>query len=731
VTTAVTSGTPLRAGRRASVRLERGIVAIQLVACYAFLVVVYWWQARSHGSPWLFSDEIEYTQLSRAIAETGEPARRGEPYDLTSLYPYVLAPIWWLTSNTETAYDAAKVLGALLMSAALFPVYWLARTLVGHWPALFAAVGATSIPALAYSRLLLSEPLAYPFAALCFLLMARALVAPLSRWLPAAFLAVVVAGEVREQLQLLIPAFALAALVVLWLSPAAYRMRAGWGRLEWVAAVALVVAFAGVVHELGKRESFLYYLATTLPERWQDFTVWSVGALVIGTGLFPALAAAVVLWRPKDARSSPEYRAFVAVLAGAVPAFVLYAGVKAVYLSTVFADVVVERNLIYLAPLLFVSAALVLARPVVTPLALLAGGALLVYLVRETPYQLDHYPYSDAPGLAVLAELNRSLALDDAAIELRLLILIALVAGVTVALVRLQRVKVAHAAVASLLAAGVISWNVVGEISFGDGINDLGNRLRSAVPEPPRWIDATVEDDASVLYLGQGIADPNPILTTEFWNRSVEHVGSLDGTAPGPGPTVPILPYRGDGATVNDPGVQYVVTDSDGVDIFGTEVERTGLWRLIRLDGLLRLRSGITGRYPDGWIGHEAAYSRYGRGERGTLELTLSRIAWQGPDVPGKVEVRVGRLVPAPLTDIRDPCKSGTCVSQQPRIAPPVRTLRWTARSGAQKSFRLQVETPFRVELLVTPTFSPRDHGGSDGRQLGVQAGFSFRPEPS
>jgi hypothetical protein len=101
-------------------------------------------------------------------------------------------------------------------------------------------------------------------------------------------------------------------------------------------------------------------------------------------------------------------------------------------------------------------------------------------------------------------------------------------------------------------------------------------------------------------------------------------------------------------------------------------------------------------------------------------------VAWQGPNVPGKVEVRVGRLVPAPLTIIRDPCKSGVCVSQQPRIAPPVRTLRWTARSGAETSFRLRVEAPFRVEILVTPTFSPRDFGGTDGRQLGVQAGFAF-----
>ena len=41
-----------------------------------------------------------------------------------------------------------------------------------------------------------------------------------------------------------------------------------------------------------------------------------------------------------------------------------------------------------------------------------------------------------------------------------------------------------------------------------------------------------------MTFLGQAIIDPNGLWLTEFWNRSIRHVYSLDGTAPGPGPTV-------------------------------------------------------------------------------------------------------------------------------------------------------------------------------------------------
>ena len=56
---------------------------------FSFLVIasLYVWQASKHPTPWLFSDEIEYAQISRAIAETGTPARRGVEYGGAGLFP--------------------------------------------------------------------------------------------------------------------------------------------------------------------------------------------------------------------------------------------------------------------------------------------------------------------------------------------------------------------------------------------------------------------------------------------------------------------------------------------------------------------------------------------------------------------------------------------------------------------------------------------------------------------
>ncbi|MBA3567400.1 MAG: hypothetical protein H0W31_11195, partial [Actinobacteria bacterium] len=155
--------------------LDRLHAAIPLLTLYFGLAVLYAWQASQHPVPTIFTDEIELAQLSRSIAETGEPARRGEPYGLATLAAYFLAPVWWLGS-TSTAYTAAKLLLVLAMTATIFPAYALARLVVSPWYAVAAAGGATAVPALAYSPIFVEEPFAYPLATLALWLIARALV---------------------------------------------------------------------------------------------------------------------------------------------------------------------------------------------------------------------------------------------------------------------------------------------------------------------------------------------------------------------------------------------------------------------------------------------------------------------------------------------------------------------------------------------------------------------------
>ena len=80
--------------------LDRAYAALPLATIFIWLAALYAYQSWRHTSPWLFTDELELTQLSRSIAETGEAARRGEPHFFETLYTYLTAPAWWLDSTT-------------------------------------------------------------------------------------------------------------------------------------------------------------------------------------------------------------------------------------------------------------------------------------------------------------------------------------------------------------------------------------------------------------------------------------------------------------------------------------------------------------------------------------------------------------------------------------------------------------------------------------------------------
>ena len=75
-------------GERARRPLARVQSACRCSSAYFALAALYAWQAWRRETPTIFTDELELTQLSRAIAETGEPARRGEPYGFATLVAY-------------------------------------------------------------------------------------------------------------------------------------------------------------------------------------------------------------------------------------------------------------------------------------------------------------------------------------------------------------------------------------------------------------------------------------------------------------------------------------------------------------------------------------------------------------------------------------------------------------------------------------------------------------------
>ena len=337
---------------------DRLLAAIPLLTLYFGLAALYAWQASRHPVPTIYSDEIELAWLSRSIAETGEAARRGDPYGLATLVAYFLAPVWWIGS-AATGYAAAKLLLVLAMTATVFPAYALARLVVPPWYALAAAGGATIVPALAYSPILVEEPLAYPLATLALWLIARVYVDPTWGRAGLALLACTAAMLTRTQLSILFALFVLGLLWLCWQSERSLRWRATFSGWDWVGLVTLGVGAAvGASALLGHLSKSWRDTTGAYPERILEHAAWASGALAIGIGVLPLLAGVAALARPRGEATDPKTRAFVITSVFALVVFVAYAGIKGAQISITFSTLVVERNLIYLCPILFAATAL-------------------------------------------------------------------------------------------------------------------------------------------------------------------------------------------------------------------------------------------------------------------------------------------------------------------------------------------------------------------------------------
>lgn len=733
--------------------------AIPVVVAFLWLCVLYGWQTRGHVTPWLFTDELKYTQIARSIAETGQAAERHHSVSFDTLYTYMIAPFWWI-NDVHTAYSAIKYFGVIVMTTAIFPTYWLARMVVSRPWALFAAVGAVVTPALAYGTFMIEEPVAYPAAVLTFWLIAKALVERTKWWLIAAGLSTLFAMFVRGQLAVLIVVYVLSALFLLWTRESIVRWRSRWSAWDWVGFV--VLAIGGIIVFSASVGAFSQsWLISTgyYRHRMIEMGLWAGGAFTIGVGLLPVIALAALV-RPKGVPWTRELRVFVAVTCAAVLTFGLYTAVKAAYLSTVFSTVIEERNLIYLAPLTFICAALAFERRRLNPWALAASAGFVLYVILTTPYQLDLRPYADALGLGIVQMANRRLAFDDADVKL-LLVVVLVISLVLLVLPRLLRgswgrgVALGITLVAATL---VIAWNVTGEVAASNGVNTFSQNLLRHFPKPATWIDDATGGKPAI-YLGQKITDPQGIWLMEFWNRGLTYVWSLDGTAPPPGRLAPgfLTPDAGPtgrltGKSIpngNPPGVDYMVAD-ESIQVAGKSLLRPNVqsvitkdefgfpihkvvntpapWRLLEIERPLRLAATPIGVEPDGWVTPPStatdpatapAFSAYNQfstpgSKPGWIRITVSRSGWRGPDKPGVVTIKAGRLV--------------TGADKQPALGKISQVLRWTVHSGKTRVFYVRAAPPTRVELTVSPTFVPYDYGVNDRRRLGAQVSYSFSP---
>jgi hypothetical protein len=594
--------------------------------------------------------------------------------------------------------------------------------------ALFAAAGAAALPSLAYSSWIVEETLAYPYAALCFFLIVKAFLEKSRWWVGGAVVASLVAPAVRGELIVIPIALFIAILFAVWSSDRGRSRRATWSWGDYLGVAVLTLGAIFAISALASHHSQQWYgVAVYWKHRASVLGDWAAGALAIGMGVLPFVLGLAALVPAHGEARVREVRMFRSVAAAAIIGFALYTAMKAAYLQSVFATRVEERNLIYIAPLLFVGTALVFDRRRVNPFALAAVTAYAFYLVVGTPFQMGVQLYSDSLGFSILQQANRFYQLTPATAQFVLIgILLGGISLVVVATTRRIR-STAATAITVVLAVGAIAWNVTGEISAAAGNVSIAREAGLILRHPYSWVDDATHGKPT-LYLGQGVADQNSEWLLEFWNRSIVTVESLDGSIEGPGPTgSPNITADGRVYWSVDPArpgrvYDYAVEDWPCVDLAGTLVETHGYqgpsasglkpWRLIRLTKPNRLRASCSGIYPDGWTGaNDSTYYHFAAAKSGWLRIRISRQNWPG----SPVHVQFGSI----RTQYR-----------QPVIGRVFRDLRFTVRSGETKI--LWLRTPkqrFGARVVVSSKFVPREidaSRSSDPRVLGAQVDYRF-----
>jgi hypothetical protein len=706
---------------------ERLLAAAPLASIYLWLCMIYLVGAWKRVTPWLFTDELELTQLSRSIAATGRAARRGEPHSFESLYTYLTAPVW-LIHDVAAAYSAIKYLDVFVMASVLFPTYFLARMVVGRVWALFAATGAAAIPSLAYSSWIVEETLAYPYAALCFLLIAKALVTRRRAWIAGAVAGTLVAPLVRGELVVMPIILLLSILFALWSSEWSLERRRSWTRGDYIGFFTLVAGVVFAVSGYVSWHSHEWIQVTAY--NWTKHRIflygdWAAGALAIGLGVIPFVAGLAGFVPVRGEKRTRELRMIRSVGFAALIAFGLYTAMKAAYLSMNFATRVEERNLIYIAPLLFIGTALVLERRRVNLIALAAAAAYGFYLVVGTPFFMDRQLYSDALGLAILEQANRFYEWTPAVAQWVLIGLLAGGLALVLAVNFLRDRRALSATLAAVLGVGLLAWNVTGQLAAAAGNVSVSRELEQTLQHPFTWVD-DVAGGKKTLYLAQGVPDQNPEWLLEFWNRSIVSVSSIDASVQGPGPAgAPNITPTGKLYWTTDPAdvgreYDYAVEDLPCVDFAGTFRKRHFYnggadtlkeWRLIQLTKPNRLRAECTGIYPDGWTGpNDSTYFRFAADRQAWLRITISRQNW--PSTP--VHVQLSSIV---------------AVHHQPVAGKLLLERRVMVDSVGTRVLWLRTPaTPFTARVVVDQKFVPRDvyPQSGDPRTLGAQVKYRF-----
>jgi hypothetical protein len=619
-----------RLGRHGAVLALGALVLASTVARFAL--------SRGVDAPWIAPDEHLYGLVGRALVHgDGLTIVGGSVPYYSLLYPLFVG-VASLVADVATALTLTQLVQALAMSATAIPIFVWARPLAGARLALFASLLTVLIPGLAYSALLMSEALYYPVAVVA----AWALWATLREptLLRQAVLVAAVGAALLTRLQAV--GFVAALVVALCVLAVAERSVAPFRRL-WPALLAFgAMGALWLVGRaaLGEGDTLGAYGTLAEAEEYSlsdlaSSIAWQAGAVVILTVGVPLVALGVLAWELLRGRESDHgVRALVATTLAYLVVTVVEVGVFA----SRFVEHVTERQLLSVAPPVFIAFAVWLGRgmprpqPVTSLIAIaVAASALLLPVERIT----TRAAAADALSTVPLEYLRR--AVSEVTFE-------TIYAGAAAAFLLFAVLAPRRAAplIAGIVAVALAAGSLVASHEMRE--RSQFDRFTLFAGSSPSWLDAS--GASGVAYLETGDRIWPSLWHHMFWNRSITSVVRLQ-TAESPG-VVPqrVVSLRDDGVLVDGDGntveaVQLVtpstvLTAGEQVTAIPPSTE-PGL-TLWNVESPVRVLQRVRGLQPNGDLygGQTARIEVFGCGP-GELQLTLlgkqgdpTRI-WLGP----------------------------------------------------------------------------------------------------
>ena len=580
--------------------------------------------SRGVDAPWIAPDEHLYGLVGRSLVHGDGLTIVGEPVPYYSLLYPLFVGLAGLGTDIATGLTVAQVVQALVMSATAIPIFFWARPLAGARLALFAAGLTVLIPGLAYSALLMSEALYYPVAVVAVWVLATALRDP-TLWrqlLLVATIGVAVATRLQAVGLVATLVVALGVLAVAERSVAPFR-RLLPALVALGAAGAVFVAgrlVAGGGETLGAYGTLAEAEEYSVTDVFSSIA-WQTGAVVILTVGVPLVALGVLTW---DALRGRESDVGVRALVAAASAYFVVTVAEVGVFASRFIEHITERQLLSVAPPVFVAFAVWLGRgmprpqPVTSLVAIaVAASALLLPVERIT----TRAAAADALSTVPLEYLRREVS--EATFETVYALAAAAVLLFAVLAPRRARPLVAGVVAVGLAAGSLIASHEMRERSQFD-------RRTIFSDAPVSWLDETDADDVAFLVTGDRIWPS--VWHQMFWNRSIASVVRLQ-SARSPGVVSQrIVTLRDDGVLVDAAGetveaaqlVAPTTVLAAGDQLATVAANTEAGFTLWNVEPPLRILQRVQGLEPNGDLygGRRARVEVFGCGP-GELQLTL------------------------------------------------------------------------------------------------------------